>query len=71
MKFFWKNIWWYEIFVVLLHCELLTRLSNYLKLFATMAVTYQVVACKNPTGAAGVEYACNRAVKRVPSSLMA
>jgi len=36
-----------------------------------MAVTYQVVACKNPTGAAGVEYACNRAVKRVPSSLMA
>ena len=28
-----------------------------------MAVTYKVVACANPAGDEGVDYACNRAVK--------
>ena len=28
-----------------------------------MAVTYKVVACTNPAGDEGVDYACNRAVK--------
>lgn len=28
-----------------------------------MAITYKVVECTNPSGAAGVDYACDRAVK--------
>ena len=28
-----------------------------------MAITYKVVECANPSGAAGVDYACDRAVK--------
>jgi predicted histone-like DNA-binding protein len=32
-------------------------------LHSTMAITYKVVECVNPSGAIGVDYACDRAVK--------